>query len=318
MKELLSQKFPLLVAKKVREESSGSLSDLVKVAKIDPKRDFRFADLRGVKFEGFDLDGADFFHADLTGASFIGAHITSTTNFESATVDSVTWNDDRSEVWYNYEAVTFGDRISAARDALGLSQAELAKNVGVKLTTLQSWEDDLSEPRANKLQMLSGVLNVSLTWLLSGEGEGIDTEDLRDSEVASKIVELEAQARAILRELSLLRKSISARPIVQSNDQSNPFSVRGRDEDAVKAADAAVPDTIQDDAPHALASLTPREERVLRMRFGIGMQTNQTRDEVAQQFSVTRERIRQIEAKALSKLTRGTAKKAERGKLKSS
>jgi RNA polymerase primary sigma factor len=51
-----------------------------------------------------------------------------------------------------------------------------------------------------------------------------------------------------------------------------------------------------------LASLTPREERVLRMRFGIGMNTDHTLEEVGQQFSVTRERIRQIEAKALRKL----------------
>ncbi|WP_310496940.1 sigma-70 family RNA polymerase sigma factor, partial [Sandarakinorhabdus sp.] len=55
-------------------------------------------------------------------------------------------------------------------------------------------------------------------------------------------------------------------------------------------------------ATRVLASLTPREERVLRMRFGIGMNTDHTLEEVGQQFSVTRERIRQIEAKALRKL----------------
>ncbi|MDJ0628005.1 MAG: helix-turn-helix domain-containing protein [Rhodobacter sp.] len=75
--------------------------------------------------------------------------------------------------WYSNDAATFGDRVAAGREALGLSQADLARKLGVKLKTIQAWEDDLSEPRANKLQMLSGVLNVSLIWLLNGEGEGV-------------------------------------------------------------------------------------------------------------------------------------------------
>ncbi|WP_425049512.1 helix-turn-helix domain-containing protein [Psychromarinibacter sp. S121] len=79
--------------------------------------------------------------------------------------------------WYSNESATFGDRLVAARDALGLSQADLARQIGVKLKTLSAWENDLSEPRANKLQMLAGVLNVSLIWLLNGEGDGIDNPD---------------------------------------------------------------------------------------------------------------------------------------------
>ncbi len=75
--------------------------------------------------------------------------------------------------WYSNEAAAVGDRVAAARDAMALSQADLARKLGVKLKTVQGWEDDLSEPRANKLQMLSGVLNVSLMWLLNGEGEGV-------------------------------------------------------------------------------------------------------------------------------------------------
>jgi len=79
--------------------------------------------------------------------------------------------------WYSNENATFGDRLAAARDALGLTQAELAKRIGVKLKTLQGWEDDFSEPRANKLSMLAGVLNVSLVWLLNGEGAGVPEPD---------------------------------------------------------------------------------------------------------------------------------------------
>ena len=73
------------------------------------------------------------------------------------------------------------------------------------------------------------------------------------------------------------------------------------DKNAVQPLDAAI-HSICARPTRVLASLTPREERVLRMRFGIGMNTDHTLEEVGQQFSVTRERIRQIEAKALRKL----------------
>ena len=74
------------------------------------------------------------------------------------------------------------------------------------------------------------------------------------------------------------------------------------DKNAILPVDAAVHSNLRETTTRVLASLTPREERVLRMRFGIGMNTDHTLEEVGQQFSVTRERIRQIEAKALRKL----------------
>jgi RNA polymerase primary sigma factor len=74
------------------------------------------------------------------------------------------------------------------------------------------------------------------------------------------------------------------------------------DKNALQPIDAAIQGNLRETTTRVLASLTPREERVLRMRFGIGMNTDHTLEEVGQQFSVTRERIRQIEAKALRKL----------------
>ena len=74
------------------------------------------------------------------------------------------------------------------------------------------------------------------------------------------------------------------------------------DKNAILPLDAAIQSNLRETTTRVLASLTPREERVLRMRFGIGMNTDHTLEEVGQQFSVTRERIRQIEAKALRKL----------------
>jgi RNA polymerase primary sigma factor len=74
------------------------------------------------------------------------------------------------------------------------------------------------------------------------------------------------------------------------------------DRNAILPLDASIHSNLRETTTRVLASLTPREERVLRMRFGIGMNTDHTLEEVGQQFSVTRERIRQIEAKALRKL----------------
>ncbi|MBO6867330.1 MAG: helix-turn-helix domain-containing protein [Pseudomonadota bacterium] len=76
--------------------------------------------------------------------------------------------------WYGPETATFGDRIAAARDAAGMTPEQFARRIGVKLKTLQNWEADISEPRANKLSMISGLLNVSIGWLLMGEGDGVE------------------------------------------------------------------------------------------------------------------------------------------------
>lgn len=82
-------------------------------------------------------------------------------------------DDDGADGWYGSDIATFGDRVAGAREASGMSAGDLAQRLGVGIKTLESWEDDLAEPRANKLQMLSGLLNVSLRWLLTGEGEGL-------------------------------------------------------------------------------------------------------------------------------------------------
>ncbi|WP_394198294.1 helix-turn-helix domain-containing protein [Litoreibacter albidus] len=78
------------------------------------------------------------------------------------------------DTYFSNDNATFGDRVAAARDAQGLSQEELAKKLGVKLKTIRGWEDDVDEPRANRLSMLSGILNVSMRWLLTAEGEGLN------------------------------------------------------------------------------------------------------------------------------------------------
>lgn len=75
--------------------------------------------------------------------------------------------------WYSDKTATFDDRLAAARETAGLSQADLARRLGVKLVTVTGWEADRLGPRANRLQTVAGPLNVSIGWLLTGKGKGI-------------------------------------------------------------------------------------------------------------------------------------------------
>jgi len=75
------------------------------------------------------------------------------------------------------QADTLGGRISFARDVLDLSTEDAARILGVEVRTWANWEKDRAEPRANRLSMLAGVLQVSLPWLLTGQGHGPDWEE---------------------------------------------------------------------------------------------------------------------------------------------
>jgi transcriptional regulator with XRE-family HTH domain len=103
--------------------------------------------------------------------------------------------------WFSDEAATFGDRLAGAREAAGHTQDTLAKQLGVEVTSVDAWENDLREPRANRLQMLSGMLGVSLVWLLTGEGEGPEepTEVLTD----------DADIASVLKQMRVLRTEMS-------------------------------------------------------------------------------------------------------------
>lgn len=72
--------------------------------------------------------------------------------------------------WFAADVATFGDRLAGAREAAGLTQEDMAQRLGVRLTTVQAWEEDMAELRGNRLQMLAGMLNVSLTCSLDGRG----------------------------------------------------------------------------------------------------------------------------------------------------
>ena len=101
--------------------------------------------------------------------------------------------------WYAPEIATFGDRMTAAREAAGMTQEALAKRLGVKKSTLRNWENDVAEPRANRLSMLAGLLNVSMMWLINGEGEGIDGPDVET--VPSDLTDIILEIREMKSEL---------------------------------------------------------------------------------------------------------------------
>lgn len=113
--------------------------------------------------------------------------------------------------WYANEAATFGDRVVAAREARQLTAKALARHLGVAAKTVENWENDLSEPRANKLQMLSGILNVSIPWLLTGEGQDVETTVEGSADMEMLLTELRSLRSEMVRSaerLAVLEKRL--------------------------------------------------------------------------------------------------------------
>ena len=114
--------------------------------------------------------------------------------------------------WFSDATATFGDRLAGAREAAAMAQKDLARRLGVRLKTLQAWENDMTDPRANRLQMVAGMLNVSLRWLLTGEGDGLEEPSAKgvlgnDARGAlSDLARLRAQTLVIVTEMGHLEK----------------------------------------------------------------------------------------------------------------
>ncbi len=100
---------------------------------------------------------------------------------------------------------TMGGRLQRARDAAGLTVSQVASRLGVRAATVQAWENDRSQPRANKLQMLAGLLSVNLAWLIDGLGRGPaeDGDELVESISTrlSRIQQLQAEFQTIAQAL---------------------------------------------------------------------------------------------------------------------
>ncbi len=119
--------------------------------------------------------------------------------------------------WYSGDVATFGDRLAAAREAAGLQQGEFAKRLGVKKRTVADWEADLNEPRANRLQMMAGLLNVSVGWLLTGDGDGVDSpmdgvsQDADMLALMTEIRDIRTQVKHELDRLGRVEKALRLR-----------------------------------------------------------------------------------------------------------
>lgn len=133
-------------------------------------------------------------------------------------------NAQMQEDWFNPDATTFGDRLTGAREAAGMTQKELARRLGVKLKTIKGWEDDLNEPRANRLSMLAGLLNVSLSWLISGTGEGVEgpgddmVVDDTMVDILRQVEELRMQTAMSAERLERLESALRSVALIQGAD----------------------------------------------------------------------------------------------------
>jgi transcriptional regulator with XRE-family HTH domain len=116
---------------------------------------------------------------------------------------------------FSENVATFGERLAAAREAKGLNVAGLAEKIGVEVETIPAWESDTDAPRANQIQMLAGMLNVSIIWLISGEDNG--TSNIADTyerptginDALGEISQLKATLTGALKKLEALEDRLS-------------------------------------------------------------------------------------------------------------
>jgi len=121
-----------------------------------------------------------------------------------------------AENWFDPKATTFGDRLTGAREGAGMDVEQLARRLGVKPKTIRAWEEDRAEPRANRVSMLAGLTNVSLMWLMTGEGEGPDRQP-RSKAAGDILSEVETLRRDAKRMTDRLRR-LEDRLRTQSED----------------------------------------------------------------------------------------------------
>ncbi len=116
--------------------------------------------------------------------------------------------DNTSDGWYSEDMATFGDRLAAAREFAGLSVEDLAKRLGVKPSVIAGWEEDRKEPRANRLTMLSGMLGISLSWLMTGQGEGPEG-DAEEAAITPEVGEILTQMRVVRSQMTQASETLA-------------------------------------------------------------------------------------------------------------
>ena len=218
---------------------------------------------------------------------------------------------------YRNRGLTFLDLIQEGNVGLMKGVDKFDYRRGFKLSTYATWWIRQAITRAIAdtgptirvpVHMIEMVTRLKRTSSQMGQELGREPTPEEISE------RLRVPLDKVRRTLKVVREPISLEtPIGEEGDSHLGDLIE--DEDAVQPLDAAIQSDLRDALSHVLGSLTPREERVLRMRFSLGTTTDCTPEEVGQTFSVTRERIRQIEAKALRKLKHPSRARALRSFL---
>jgi RNA polymerase primary sigma factor len=182
---------------------------------------------------------------------------------------------------------------------------------GYKFSTYATWwiRQAITRAISDQSKMIRSPIHINegLNQILKTQKKMIQ-KNQREPTVEEVAKELYMSVDRVRKILKTSKDPVSLETPLSGDDES----ILGdfiEDKAAISPNDAATYGKLKEAATQILSTLTPREERVIRMRFGIGMVTDHTLEEVGRQFSVTRERIRQIEAKALSKLKHPTRSK---------
>jgi RNA polymerase primary sigma factor len=205
---------------------------------------------------------------------------------------------------YNNRGLQFLDLIQEGNIGLMKAVDKFDYRLGYKFATYATWWIRQSVSRALSDQSRTIRMPVHMTEVLNKIARTtrqLFSELGREptpEELAKKLNMAPEKVRQILK---ITKEPLSLEtPVGEEGDSYLGDLIE--DQNAIQPIDAMIQSHLRETTSRALASLTPREERIVRMRFGLGMNSDHTLEEVGQQFSVTRERIRQIEAKALRKL----------------
>jgi RNA polymerase primary sigma factor len=205
---------------------------------------------------------------------------------------------------YTYRGLQFLDLIQEGNIGLMKAVDKFEYRRGYKFSTYATWWIRQAITRSifdqartiripvHMIEVLTKIIRTS-PKMRSGIGREPTPEELAEK--------LGMPLEKVRKVLKIVREPLSLETPI-GDEEGSHLGDFIEDTTAILPIDAVIQSNLRETTTRVLASLTPREERVIRMRFGIGMNTDHTLEEVGQQFSVTRERVRQIEAKALRKL----------------